>query len=330
MLKSRWWREVRAQRPAALLLLLLLLVLAPVSAVPSSESLQTAPLPGYDDTDCEDKVAGCHRWAEAGECHQNPYYMIESCPQSCLPHCKSKNRWLGPYPGYASELGTRSFAVAGLGVGTADGHLRRDPSMGDYYTPGQKLRGDPWLYISSLGVGTQLGKEDAATDRLILSAILKSIASGWNVIDTAVSYRQGRSEAMVGAALGSLIKVGSISREMLFIGTKAGFFSDAPDFKEQARAAGEVPEGVVLNGHCIHPACLKASLTTSLTRMGLETVDVLYLHFPAEQQLQALGRQAFMQRLAESFAFLEEARALGRIRAYGLATWDCFRTPPTR
>jgi hypothetical protein len=41
----------------------------------------------------------------------------------------------------------------------------------------------------------------------------------------AVSYRQGRSEAMVGAALGSLIKVGSISREMLFIGTKAGFFS---------------------------------------------------------------------------------------------------------
>jgi hypothetical protein len=46
MLKFRWWREVRAQRPAALLLLLLLLVLAPVSAVPSSESLQTAPLPG--------------------------------------------------------------------------------------------------------------------------------------------------------------------------------------------------------------------------------------------------------------------------------------------
>jgi hypothetical protein len=49
---------------------------------------------------------------------------------------QTQNRRQGPYPGYASELGTRSFAVAGLGVGTADGHLRRDPSMGDYYTPG--------------------------------------------------------------------------------------------------------------------------------------------------------------------------------------------------
>jgi hypothetical protein len=39
-------------------------------------------------------------------------------------------------------------------------------------------------------------------------------------------------------------------------------------------------------------------------------VDVLYLHFPAEQQLQALGRQAFMQRLAESFAFLEVSSVL--------------------
>jgi hypothetical protein len=63
---------------------------------------------------------------------------------------------------------------------------------------------------------------------------------------------------------------------------------DAPDFKEQARAAGEVPEGVVLNGHCIHPACLKASLTTSLTRMGLETVGTRHasprLYFPAARR----------------------------------------------
>ena len=57
-------------------------------------------------------------------------------------------------------------------------------------------------------------------------------------------------------------------------------------------------------------------------------VDLLYLHNPAEMQLSALGMQAFMQRLREAFQWGEGARRRGLIRAYGLATWDCFRKPP--
>ena len=57
-------------------------------------------------------------------------------------------------------------------------------------------------------------------------------------------------------------------------------------------------------------------------------VDLLYLHNPAEMQLSLLGPQAFMQRLKEAFTWAERARAKGLIRAYGLATWDCFRKAP--
>ena len=57
-------------------------------------------------------------------------------------------------------------------------------------------------------------------------------------------------------------------------------------------------------------------------------VDVLYLHNAVETQLGALGETAFLERLHMAFTWLEEARKQGRIRAYGLATWDCFRKPP--
>lgn len=56
-------------------------------------------------------------------------------------------------------------------------------------------------------------------------------------------------------------------------------------------------------------------------------VDLLYLHNPAEMQLTAHGADAFMQRLKAAFKWAEEARRQGLIRAYGLATWGCFRSP---
>ena len=57
-------------------------------------------------------------------------------------------------------------------------------------------------------------------------------------------------------------------------------------------------------------------------------VDLLYLHNAAEMQLGSLGKGVFMQTLAEAFRALEELRSRGSIRAYGMATWDCFRLPP--
>ena len=56
----------------------------------------------------------------------------------------------------------------------ADRHFRRDASMGGVL-PGHNMRGDPWLTLSSLGVGTYLGAEDAGTDELVAAAIITSV-----------------------------------------------------------------------------------------------------------------------------------------------------------
>ena len=45
-------------------------------------------------------------------------------------------------------------------------------------------------------------------------------------------------------------------------------------------------------------------------------------------QLNALGQQAFTNLVREAFEWAEGARKRGLIRAYGLATWDCFRKAP--
>ena len=201
------------------------------------------------------------------------------------------------------------------------------------------------------------------------SVIYSVYRGGWNVIDTASNYRYGRSEVAVGLALDSLIAGDSVSdfyhdasssppaattralitqtaqhqistnalmgrslrfdltRDMLFISTKGGFM-DQP-LLDKLLASEKISKKDVIHGHCIHPLCLEASLALSLERLNLESVDLFYLHNAAEMQLQELGREAFMQRLLLAFQFLEKAKAEGKIRHYGLATWSCFRVPPT-
>jgi aryl-alcohol dehydrogenase-like predicted oxidoreductase len=72
------------------------------------------------------------------------------------------------------------------------------------------------------------------------------------------------------------------------------------------------------------PRYLSHQLSQSLNNMGLATVDVYYVHNP-EAQLQALGREEFERRLRAAFEQLEREREAGRLRFYGVATWNGFR-----
>lgn len=47
--------------------------------------------------------------------------------------------------------------------------------------------------------------------------------------------------------------------------------------------------------HCMTPACIRASVTSSLTKLQVQVVDLVYLHNAAEMQLQVLGRAKFLQ-----------------------------------
>ncbi len=76
--------------------------------------------------------------------------------------------------------------------------------------------------------------------------------------------------------------------------------------------------------HSLSPKFLEHQLNQSLKNLGLETIDLYYLHNP-ETQLNRLTREAFLNMLEQAFSFLEKAVAEKKIAAYGIATWNGFR-----
>jgi len=74
------------------------------------------------------------------------------------------------------------------------------------------------------------------------------------------------------------------------------------------------------------PRYLQNQLEQSLVNMRLECVDVYYVHNP-ESQLGQVTEKEFYFRLQAAFEALEEARARGQLKSYGVATWNGFRVP---
>ncbi|GIU82993.1 MAG: aldo/keto reductase [Acidobacteria bacterium] len=191
------------------------------------------------------------------------------------------------------------------------------------------------LTLSSIGIGTYLGNWDEETDKNYTDSIIRFVKLGGNVIDTAANYRFQRSERNIGAALKTLSNEG-FHREELFICTKAGYlpFDGEPPvnvkeyFEENFVKKGIAShEDLVDGSHCMSPTYIQSQLEQSLKNMGIETIDLFYIHNP-ESQLQVLGKQVFEKRLAKAFEKLEENRASRKIRFYGVATWNGFRVPP--
>jgi aryl-alcohol dehydrogenase-like predicted oxidoreductase len=186
------------------------------------------------------------------------------------------------------------------------------------------------LTVSSLGLGTYLGREDDGSDRSYREAVVAAVEAGVNVLDTAVNYRLERSERVVGQALADLA-AGGVRREEVVVATKGGYVP-SPDpeayFEERIVRRGLArPDDLVSGCHCIAPGYLRHQLRTSLENLGLESVDVYYLHNP-EQQLDVLEPGAFRARVRDAFAVLEEAVDRGEVGVYGTATWSGYRVPP--
>jgi aryl-alcohol dehydrogenase-like predicted oxidoreductase len=190
--------------------------------------------------------------------------------------------------------------------------------------------------ISPVGLGTYLGAPDAATDNLYEQALLHFLSKGGNLIDTAVNYRWQASERAVGRALVRAFAAG-VPRESIFVSTKGGFVPG--DIREDLDIEGYLrtrllesgviqPDEVVAGCHCISPAYLQHQIEISRSNLGLETIDLYYLHNP-EMQLDEISQDIFFQRVEAAFAALESAVACGKIRCYGCATWNGFRLPTT-
>jgi len=188
------------------------------------------------------------------------------------------------------------------------------------------------LLLSSIGIGTYLGEADAGTDQSYTDAIVAAVEAGANVIDSAINYRFQRSERSVRAALEELTRRG-FAREELLICTKGGFLTpdgdmpaDASEYFNHEYVVTEIlREGDVAAGcHSMAPRFIADQLERSRRNLGVETIDVYYLHNP-ETQLGEVPREMFNSRVRAAFEFLESAVAAAKIHFYGMATWNAFR-----
>ncbi|MEP6491573.1 MAG: aldo/keto reductase [bacterium] len=193
--------------------------------------------------------------------------------------------------------------------------------------------------VSSIGIGTYLGDSTDEDDAAYESAIRFAIASGVNLIDTAINYRSQRSERSVGAALQQSLAAGEASRQELVVCSKAGYIPldrTPPPTREEYQAYVQRefvepqivhPEEIVAGGHVLAPRFLRYCLAKSRQNLGLRTIDVYYVHNPA-QQLSVVTPDELMSRMRGAFGMLEDAVTRGEIGVYGCATWDDLRTPP--
>ena len=219
-------------------------------------------------------------------------------------------------PGRATAQGTLRYAARFQGR-TAAGHFREIPGG---------------LLFSSIGIGTYLGEPDEAADKGYADAVVAALEGGINVVDSAINYRLQRSERSVGAALKELGAKG-FTRDEIVLCTKAGFLTpdgEMPDDANEYFSREYIERGIFRSEeiaagcHCMTPRYLADQLDRSLRNLGVECVDVFYLHNP-ETQLSDVSRDELKKRIREAFAFLESAVSGGKIGAYGLATWNAFR-----
>ena len=192
------------------------------------------------------------------------------------------------------------------------------------------------LTLSSLGIGTYLGQPNDSTDASYAAALIEAGLAGINLFDTAINYRFQRSERNVGTALKVLAKKG-FARDEFVVCTKGGYLT--PDgalpqdpnryfFEEYIQRGVFQAKDIAAGSHCIAPRFLQDQLARSMANLGVDCIDIFYLHNP-ETQLAEIPKAQFLSRVRDAFHFLETNVASGKVQFYGLATWNGFRQEAT-
>lgn len=198
----------------------------------------------------------------------------------------------------------------------------------DFYTKSNDL------IFSKLGVGT-FSKEPYKEENYVFhydEGVKEAIAKGINLIDTASNYRYGQSEKEIGEALQELFDNNTAEREELIICSKGGFIQLEYPFPENpytwieeniVDAGLASKEDIELDQHCMTPDYLEWSCKKSLANLGVDSLDIYYLHNP-EMQLMRLGEKAFYKQIEKIFTRFEKLADEGLFQSYGIAVWNGF------
>ncbi|MBX3665720.1 MAG: aldo/keto reductase [Burkholderiales bacterium] len=187
------------------------------------------------------------------------------------------------------------------------------------------------LKLSSLGIGTFPGAATDAVDAAYADVVVRALAAGINVIDTAAHYRYGRSARAVGEGLRRAFAAG-IGREQVYVVARGGFlrFDEGPPddldawFEARVARKGLGTRGDLTGVHCLAPGYIAAQIDGLCEATGLETLDAFLIDQP-EVHIPRLGKEELNRRLQTVFAVCEQAVRQGKIVSYGLSTFDALR-----
>jgi aryl-alcohol dehydrogenase-like predicted oxidoreductase len=148
--------------------------------------------------------------------------------------------------------------------------------------------------ISRVGLGCwTLGREfwgDDHDDDRSVRTIHAALAMGINWLDTAPLYGKGHADRVVRRALAN--------RPEVLIATKVGV-------RWEGTASGHAESD-------LSPDHIRADCEASLARLGRDRIDLLQVHWPDQQG----------NRLEDSIAVLEDLKAEGKVRAWGLCNYN--------
>ena len=159
------------------------------------------------------------------------------------------------------------------------------------------------IEVSRLALGTAAfgGLYSSVSDEDCTASVQRAIESGITFFDTAPHYGKGRAEQRLGNALsayprGSYVLSTKIGRLLTPVEYEADdFFLDA--------------DTRVTRTFDYSPRAVRRSFEDSLTRLGLDSIDILFIHDPDDHEEQAM-HQAFPE--------LAKMREEGLIRAIGI------------
>lgn len=172
----------------------------------------------------------------------------------------------------------------------------------------EKVRLRTGVEISRLSLGTAAigGLYTSVSDDDCTETILTAVDNGINFIDTAPHYGKGTSERRIGRALAGR------DRSTFVISTKIGRLlvpstTDIDDFFMDADNTVERKFDFSASG-------VRQSLEGSLERLGMDSVEILFIHDPDENADAAI---------IEAYPELDRMRSEGIIKAIGVGMNQC-------
>ncbi len=176
-----------------------------------------------------------------------------------------------------------------------------------------KVRLRTGVEVSRLSLGTAAlgGLYTSVSDADCTDTVLTAIDNGINFIDTAPHYGKGVSEVRIGKAIAGR------DRSTFVISTKIGRLlvpstTDIDEFFMDADNSVERKFDFSASG-------VRQSLEGSLERLGLDSVEILFIHDPDENADEAI---------LEAYPELDRMRSEGIIKAIGVGMNQC--ETPTR